>query len=403
MGDGARAKAESPSRRRGTVACVAALVVSLSLFAAAPSSARQTHLFQETFGSAAKPEIGGVAGTGLTLDPATGDLLVLDENSGTIARFKPNGEPDPFSALGTNVIDGKAGSKGKPCFEEPASCDQTPEGGLFFGVFPGEQEVAVDSSGTVTDGDIYVTQAKPGVNLIDVFSASGEYLGQLTGAGGSSFASESKFGPCGVAVDGTGNLFVAGEYSNKIYKFDPSVNPPVNGDLVSTYSGTAPVCSLAAGAGPTAGVLFALNFFSFDESDLLKLSGANLSFQGVVSNLESRAISVDPVNGHLYSYEGNLNVNNSVVNRRLSEYDALGTPGTLISTSAPEAEFNNPYASLVAGNGRIYMANPGFKEVSVFGPLVTVPDVSTGGVTEIEKTAVTLNGTVKFTPPASPP
>src|SRR3954452_11248871 len=167
-------------------------VVAVLLLFAAPASAKKTHLLLETFGSASQPAF--LDSASLAVDQSNGDLLVMDSRANTISRFKPNGEPDPFTALGTNVIDAKKGVGAKACAEEPASCDLNPEHpGFSTGGFPGEAEIAVDNSGTVTDGDIYVTQF---TGYVDVFAPDGHFLGQLTAAGGSGFEHV-----CGVAVD----------------------------------------------------------------------------------------------------------------------------------------------------------------------------------------------------------
>ena len=105
----------------------------------------------------------------MAVDPETGNLLVVDRVAKTLSRWKPNGEPAPFTALGTNVIDAKEGA------------DATPENGFEFGT-PPEVQVVVDNSGAATDGDIYVTQS--GKHLVDIFAADGSFLGQLTASFG---------------------------------------------------------------------------------------------------------------------------------------------------------------------------------------------------------------------------
>jgi len=74
------------------------------LFSPSSASAAETHVFKETFGSVAQPTFGEPEG--MAVDQATGDLLVIDAGAGTISRFKSDGTPANFSALGTNVIDG---------------------------------------------------------------------------------------------------------------------------------------------------------------------------------------------------------------------------------------------------------------------------------------------------------
>jgi DNA-binding beta-propeller fold protein YncE len=80
-----------------------ALLVGVLLVAPALASAA-THPFLETFGSAAQPTFGDPEG--MAVDQVTGDLLVIDSGNQTLSRFKPDGTPADFSALGTNVIDG---------------------------------------------------------------------------------------------------------------------------------------------------------------------------------------------------------------------------------------------------------------------------------------------------------
>lgn len=82
----------------GLVLCAGLLLVPAS------ASAAESHAFLEKFGSANQPTFGEPEG--MAVDQATGDLLVIDSGNQTLSRFKPDGTPDNFSALGTNVIDG---------------------------------------------------------------------------------------------------------------------------------------------------------------------------------------------------------------------------------------------------------------------------------------------------------
>lgn len=117
-------------------------------------------------------------GTGLT---GTGPTCAITTTSAGapngIKRFNADGTPEDFSALGTNVIDGRLGAGAKACGEEISSCDVTPQGFLSFGTQPNSVQVTVDRSGGVTDGDIFVAIA--GQNLVNVFASDGHYLGQL--------------------------------------------------------------------------------------------------------------------------------------------------------------------------------------------------------------------------------
>src|SRR5580765_6552830 len=90
-----------------TLALIGAVVVPFAIPSAASAADKYGYALKETFGSAASPSF--TEPLALAVDPATRDLLVIDSSAKTISRFKPNGEPDNFSALGTNVIDGKGG------------------------------------------------------------------------------------------------------------------------------------------------------------------------------------------------------------------------------------------------------------------------------------------------------
>ena len=357
-----------------------ALIVFLAL-AASPAAAKKTHLLEGTFGSAAQQSFS--AANALAVDQSTGDLLVIDSQAKTLTRYHADGTPADFTALGTNVIDGKGVG------------DQTPQNGFTFRSVEGEQQVAIDNSGTVTDGDIYVTQAfEAGGNLVDIFSASGEYLGQLTKAG----ASGSRFGttgsaplsPYGVTVDAAGNVYLGGGYDNKIYKFHPTTDPVVNADFVSAFTPVdKPFGSMAAGAGPSADYLFVTTPFTAEEDSGLKLDSASGGLKEILDSGEDSLVSVNPISGHVYFFGGTLiPPNNTVGNLRVNEYDAAGSLASTIPIN-----FSVQGIAVDGASGRIYISAGG-GIVRVYGPLVTVPDVSTGGFEVLGDTSIRVKGTV---------
>jgi hypothetical protein len=356
-------------RKRFTV--ILAMASAVALLAAPVSYAKQTHLFIEDLGSAGEVSFGNANGLALEGD---GDLLVIDVNAKTVSRFNPDGTPDNFAALGTNVIDGKGGA------------DLTPQNGFTFDGHPGTQQVAVDNSGTVTDGNIYVTQGEQAAgNLIDTFSASGEYLGQLTAAGATKFGTSGfPLSPCGVAVDGAGNLFAAGGYENKIHKFDPTANPPVNGDHVATFATSEPVCNLAAGAGPNAGSLFANTFFTSQGNSLLRLNATSGALEYVADPGEDRLVAVDPTSGHVFA---------------VGDISDFGTREFAASSPSLISEFpslaNGIAVDGASGNVYLSQGGAGFSgRVQIFGPLVTVPDAVSEAAEITGDTSVRLHGSV---------
>jgi|GEM_PF-356723 len=406
MGHGRRAKERAEVSRRGSLSVVGAVLCALALLALpAAASAKPTHLLIEPLGGATPPDTGRIAG--LAVDQSTGDVLVITTTDPVhhpipveLLRFHADGTPAPFAALGTNAIDAKAGPEGPLCAEEPASCDRTPENGFSFGTFPGEAEIAVDNSCALHDpplsglaceefdpanGDIYVAQRFGSGRPINVFAPDGRYLGQLSGAGGSSFT-----GACGVAVDPGGDLFVAdGGEESKFYRFTQPAAPHdpltvADGTLLSSsplpYS-----CSLAAGAGPSAGSLFAAGAGEYEGVSVLDLDSATGALRRAF-NPSGRTVSVDPRSGHLF-----------VVNNRkfsfpddpaadlLNEYSGQSLLSTLSQDFGGVAVDGDAQRMYVAGYHR---------GVDVRGPLVTIPDVASGAYEVTGNTSATVNGTV---------
>ncbi len=340
-----------------------ALIVGAALlglgFAADPASAAKLHLFQEIFGSAAQPAF--TTPRSIAVNQSTGDVLVMDAGgTPSIKRFNPDGSPADFTALGTNVIDGKGVG------------DETPQNGLGF-ASASESQIAVDSSGTATDGNIYVTQGSP--NLINIFSSDGTYLGQLTKAGTTTNLSEA----CGVAVDSTGTVYV-GDFTGGIRKYVPSGSPPVNTDHTATITTVTQPCVLAAGAGASAGFLFPARF----NGPISKIDSATGEVKYTVSAGSYTAVTFDPGTGALYGATGST----------INEFSPAGTSSAQLLASAKLASSAQGLA-VRGSSGEIYASRSSGLQLEVFEPaVVTFPDVVTGSATENTGLTMTFNGSV---------
>ncbi|HET6571908.1 MAG TPA: hypothetical protein VFG58_10530, partial [Solirubrobacterales bacterium] len=334
-------------------ACVAALLVVVG-----SASASKFHGFKELFGSAAQPTF--TTPRAIAVDQSTGDVLVMDAGSPpSIKRYNPDGTAADFSALSSNAIDGQGGA------------DETPQAGLSF-ASASESQIAVDNSGTATDGDIYVTQGFP--NLINVFASTGAYLGQLTASSEGSFSEA-----CGVAVDPSGAVYV-GDYSGGIHKFVPAANPPVNADNSANFSTVSQPCTLAAGAGATAGFLFPATYFGA----ISKIDSSTGELKYTVSSDFNTTVSVDPESGHVYG----------ATESRVKEFDASGAgSATAVSSTALSSQVQG--IAVRGSSGDIYVSREGQSKVEVFGStLLTSPDVTTTAASAVTATEATLNGTV---------
>lgn len=163
----------------GILAWLCALSTGLVLLPA-PASASRGHLFASTFG---EPCPAMPCGDGQLTEPSG---VAVDESGGRVYVVDKGDERvQYFSATGTyeGQFDGSA---------TPAGDFSLPEG------------IAVDNSTSPSDlsaGDVYVLDA--GHKAIDKFTATGEYLGQLTETPEGSFNELD-----GVAVDANGTVWV---------------------------------------------------------------------------------------------------------------------------------------------------------------------------------------------------
>jgi hypothetical protein len=333
--------------------------------------------FQTTLATTDVKQIGCESGTP-PLSGGTGCTVETKVNgvSGAIARYHADGTSSDFSALGSNRIDGRA----------PDS-DQTPQGGLHFDVALISQ-IAVDNSGATTDGEIYATQF--GHQLVDIFSPSGEFKGQLT-----EFKEGVVFKPlqnvCGVAVDPSGNVYVA-DLSTGIHKYEPSGDPVTNADSVANFTTVELPCTMAAGAGPTAGFLLAGGL----NGGLFKLDASTGEVKYEVSKNSTTTVTVDPTSGHVLSPRDSAKGKEIEDEKEIREFDASGTSSaSLLGTFAAGSETRGVAVDGTTGKGgTLYVSRARLTHLDVYGPFVELPLVETKAAGPLGGTMATLNGTI---------
>ncbi len=349
--------------------CALAMIVKVGLLIPSSATALE-HPFIETFGSANEPSF--EEAQGMAVDQASGDLLVLDRDAGTLSRWHSDGTRSNFSALGSNVIGG---------FDFGPGTEQD----------PGEAQVAIDSSCALheppltelttpsceefdpADGNIYV--ATRGENAIDILDEDGNPLGQLTEYNdgiAKTFAI-----PCGVAVDPSGNVYV-GEIFTGVHKYEPAANPPVNSDNVANFP-FALNCNIAAGAGPVEGFIFPAQL----EGKISKLDSSTGAEKYEVDAGPTASAAVDPSTGILYTASG----------REVKEYDVSGPteaiPGVPIAPGGERVQG----VAVDAATGRIYVSRKGNPNIEVWGKAVELPAAITESASVIGD-AVTMRGVV---------
>ena len=200
----------APSSRFRTAVAFCLVSLGALVFAPAPASAEVVHVLQPT-SSGSFPFNGLSNPLGVAEDQSAHLIYVSDLSSGTIHKFTAEGKRQNFSALGSSEL------------AVPSS--------------PSLYQIGVDNSGGGSAGDIYVPD---GANKrVDKFDPSGEldattpYIGEGTLSG-----------PTAVAVDGSGNVFVADNAAGVVDEFSSE------GALLKTFGSGHLESLLAIAVGP---------------------------------------------------------------------------------------------------------------------------------------------------------
>ena len=298
---------------------------------------------------------------------------------GGIRRFHADGTPDPFAALGTNVIDGRSGA------------DETPTAELALGSGSSGQ-IAIDESSGPAAGDIYVPEN--GKSRASIFADSGEFLGRLEKAGATPFNP----GICGAGVDAAGHAYIVEENAGKVYPFAPLGNPAGDGDYEAPpFAGAEGPCNVLVGAGPSAGFLFLSEagagagqsgFSKWRASDRARLWKRQPPGAGS-AGLRNYALALDPASGDPFLVNGDK--------ERIEEYDgaaeSAGEAGVVSVAAAPGGARG---IAVRGASDRLYasrLSDEGLGQVQIYGPPVTLPTLATCGA-EAAAHGATLCGTV---------
>jgi hypothetical protein len=213
----------SPRGTRGTrllgVACLIALIGALTLPGSSALAARG-HFASATFG---EPGVGDGQFTdpsGIAANEATGMVYVVDRGNNRVEYFDSAGTKleGEFNGSGSLANEVSAAPSGR--FSAPSAIAVDNSCTLHKPVLT---EATVPSCHEVdpSDGDVYV--ADSGHLVIDKYSPSGEYLGQIVGTSGGPFQELE-----GIATDATGLLWVY-QSSGEIDSFSEATNEFLSG------------------------------------------------------------------------------------------------------------------------------------------------------------------------------
>lgn len=328
------------------------VVVGVLLAFSGSALAVRGHVFNKSIqpeGAYALEEPDGVA-----VNETTGDVYVVDKGNNRVEYFSSSGTY--IGQFNGTEIDGVAAGAGK---EAPAKFSEPTAVAVDNSCIGGALEC---SDPSVTD--VYVVDA--GHKVIDKFSGTGEYLGQLTEAGG------VVFGPLGsVAVDPRGELWVceaAGVHSVGVDAFS---NAHTNGFLSSKQ-----ISSSGASTSPQCAVDSQDNLYIGGGGRVSKFSSAGVVLVPVVDEEPSSGIAIEFATDDVY-IDNISSVNRFTPNGSLLE--RLAVPGLHGSGVAANAS-----------SGQIYVADSSADVVDMYvfepPPKPSVESESASGVTEHDAT-----------------
>ena len=330
-------------RLAGLVLCIA---LGGLLAWSAPALAARGHIFSTSFagpgsGNGELNEPAGVA-----VNDSTHDVYVVD---------KGNNRVEEFSASGGYI--GQFDGAGSPT-----------------GVFSEPEGIAIDNSTSTEDpsaGDVYVVDRSQSV--IDKFSSSGAYLGQLTGAEGQPFG-----GLAGVAIDQNGVVWVAQESAGIDSFSDAAVN--------EFLSNRTPQVTFGLLANPVFAVDSADNLYvrsAFGEIDKLNSSGEVVESEiGGSEAASTTAAAVDLSSDELF-------------------LDNVASIGAFSPTGSRNQRFGSGHLTSGTGVGvdtsseYVYVADSTQDTVEVFAPEPTAaPVVAEESVISVTATGVTFSAQI---------
>ena len=301
---------------------------------------------------------------GVAVD-AAGNVYVADNGNSTIRKITPAGV--------VTTLAGTAGSTG------PA--DGTGGAAQFYG----PTGVAVDGAGNVfvADTNSHTIRMVTPAGVVTTLAGLAGSAGSTNGTG-----SAARFNtPCGIAVDGSGNLFVADTVNKLIRKIAP-------GGVVTTFAGVADPMHLdqqfnslfgvAVDAGGNLYVTETNNHTIRKVSStgtIMEFAGAPGSYgqvdgTGVAARFQyPRGIAVDG-SGNVYVAD----TSNQLIRKITSAAVVTTLAGTATRVGATDgtgsaALFYLPYSAAVDGAGNVYIADYGnhtIRKISSAGVVTTL-------------------------------
>jgi hypothetical protein len=202
-----------------TLALLCALTGGL-LFGSVPTFAARGHAFGSAFGGEGSGNGQFKEPSGVAVSEASGDVYVVDKGNNRVEYFSASGTYlGQFNGSGLLFGEGKAAGSGGLANEIPTGQFSSPEGIAIDNSCQLHKPVLTEATTPTcaefdpSNGDVYVADTNN--KVVDKFSATGGYVGQLTRTPSGVF--ETLYG---VAVDASGQVFVQKYLSGDVVKGD---------------------------------------------------------------------------------------------------------------------------------------------------------------------------------------
>ena len=341
---------------------------------------------------------------GLAVD-SSGDLFIADFNNNRIRKVAASGIITTVAGSGaTGHANGKFSGDGGPATSATLA---------------GPVGIAVDSSGNLFIADTYNSRIRKvsATGIITTVAGNGNL--SFSGDGGPATAA-SLFYPEGVAVDGSGNLFIADNYNQRIRKVSTNgIITTVAGNGTQGFSGDGGPATSATFYFPTdirvdaAGNLFILDEFN-DRVRKVSTGGIITTVAGNGSNVFCGTTSCTGDGGPAASAalngaqaialdgSGNLYIADSG-NSRIRKVSTSGIIATVAGSGnagfagdggpATSAFLLSPDGVAVDGSGNLFISDNGnerVRKVSASAPLSTAPSIAPGGIVPVGSTVATI-------------
>lgn len=342
---------------------------SVSAFAA------RGHVFSSTFAESGSEE-GQLNGPdGIAINEATGDIYVADTANDRVERFGALGEyQSVFNGSGTFAVE---------------------ESAAPTGTFSNPEAIAIDNSCTLhkpvltvsttptceqfdpSYGDVYVADVEH--NVIDKFSASGRYLGQIISTAGG----ESLLRIFGVAVDSNGRLWVyaKGHGTSSVTAEAADYSSANPNQFIASRE-----LDIASNALPTSG-------FAVDSHDNLYVHRSAFSTDVVAMLTEEGVLLNDAVDDEAPTGISTELSNDDVYIDHGDAVKRLDSKGAEIEEFGQAHLINGKGLAVNISTGNVYVADATVDKVFVFSPEPPgVPGIESEFATDVSSNAVTLSG-----------